>query len=356
PDEFDISGVFGNSFETSNNFRLSSKGYFLTYPQFEFSKQQVLDEFKTIGINPIKYIIAQENHNLSDGNHIHVYMVFEKRLDIRRPSYFDIFEKHGCYETIKNHSKPIRYVTKGGNYLTNMSSEEINSAINLGQSRISDGLRVMAASSLQEMKDIVQSSPSLVRDYLRNPKAYDEGLLYIWNNKVAAMAEQNQNEIAAKELEEQRKKYRFKEFPLVDLWVRNLYSLWLRGRTNIGKTFYALSLFHNPLLVSDLEGLKLLDYTKHDGIIFDDMDFSKSSRSLQLHLTDLRCTRNIAVKFGSVILRAGFPRIFTSNDKIFKKDEAIARKIWFAKVEEDLRLRVPSTLAENKESSSDESV
>ncbi|PVV03168.1 hypothetical protein BB560_002365 [Smittium megazygosporum] len=340
PDEFDISGVFGNSFKASNNFRLSSKGYFLTYPQFEFSKQQVLDEFKTIGINPIKYIIAQENHNLSDGNHIHVYMVFEK---------------HGCYETIKNHSKAIRYVTKGGNYLTNMSSEEINSAINLGQSRISDGLRVMAASSLQEMKDIVQSSPSLVRDYLRNPKAYDEGLLYIWNNKVAAMAEQNQNEIAAKELEEQRKKYRFKEFPLVDLWVRNLFSLWLRGRTNIGKTFYALSLFHNPLLVSDLEGLKLLDYTKHDGIIFDDMDFSKASRSLQLHLTDLRCTRNIAVKFGSVILRAGFPRIFTSNDKIFKKDEAIARRIWFAKVEEDLRLRVPSTLAENEESSSDES-
>ncbi|PVV01259.1 hypothetical protein BB560_004332, partial [Smittium megazygosporum] len=200
----DISGVFGNSFETSNNFRLSSKGYFLTYPQFEFSKQQVLDEFKTIGINPIKYIIAQENHNLSDGNHIH-----------------QLPNKH--------------------------ESEEINSAINLGQSRISDGLRVMAASSLQEMKDI-----------------------------AAAMAEQNQNEIAAKELEEQRKKYRFKEFPLVDLWVRNLYSLWLRERTNIGKTFYALSLFHNPLLVSDLEGLKLLDYTKHDEIIFDDIYFFKA--------------------------------------------------------------------------------
>ena len=60
----------------------------------------------------------------------------------------------------------------------------------------------------------------------------------------------------------------------------------MHGTTGIGKTQFAKAHFKNPLLVRSFEGVKKFRFNVHDGIIFDDMDFSEWKRERIIHLTD----------------------------------------------------------------------
>lgn len=89
-------------------------------------------------------------------------------------------------------------------------------------------------------------------------------------------------------------------------------ALVLYGATGIGKTEYALAHFTRPLLVTHLDALARLS-PDHDGIVFDDLDFSHLHFSAVLNLLDLAQDRDVHIRYTTARLPRGLRRIFTHN-------------------------------------------
>lgn len=290
------------------SFRLNSKQLFLTYPHCPIKKEDALSILSKI-VSLEKYIICEELHE--DGTpHLHAYIKSVKILDIRSNRYFDLNEYHGKYETCRNFHAVRNYCKEDGNYITNIQEFSPTAA----------AIRVINAKSKEIAMDIIKNDPSLARDYIRDTARIESSVARLFPTINAANAI-----------------YRFKTVRSVATWKRNKIALWMKGKTNTGKTEFAKNLFASPLLVSHIDQLKGLSDT-HDGIIFDDMNFSKWDYEKQIHILDVRNDRGIDVKFGHVVIKAGTPRIFTSNIPIFSNEPAIKRRIRYIDIKEDLRL------------------
>lgn len=96
-------------------FHLCQKSVLITYPQCPLDKAEVsswlLEKFK-----PIKLVVCQETHHKTEGFHLHAFMEFDKKLNIKRADLFDYkgFHAHIC--KLKNKkttpSAAIDYCTK----------------------------------------------------------------------------------------------------------------------------------------------------------------------------------------------------------------------------------------------------
>lgn len=99
---------------------MRAKGWFLTYPKCPVTPQAALEylrEKHTI----TEYVIAQEKH--ADGtDHLHAFIKTEKRTEFGK-TIFDFPDYHGNYQIAKSWSCVKAYVTKGGNYISNIDCE-----------------------------------------------------------------------------------------------------------------------------------------------------------------------------------------------------------------------------------------
>lgn len=110
----------------------------------------------------------------------------------------------------------------------------------------------------------------------------------------------------------------------------------------MGKTEGMISLLesHNPLFISDINGLKNLK-GENKSIIFDDVDFSKLTREEILHLVDKERDSDIRVLYDVVKISSDVIKVITSNkiEGILDiKDEAIRRRIREVKVKKPMYL------------------
>ena len=66
-------------------------------------------------------MVAEEKHE--DGSpHLHAYIRYVKKLDVRKTDYFDLVgtdgtRYHGNYQTAKCSAAVVKYCTKEGSYL-----------------------------------------------------------------------------------------------------------------------------------------------------------------------------------------------------------------------------------------------
>lgn len=146
--------------------------------------------------------------------------------------------------------------------------------------------------------------------------------------------------LAMIELKKTPPKYKTTDFPSWPTqqdwkWGKSV-VLW--GKTGIGKTEYALSLFTNALLVTHKDQLRDYDASFHDGIVFDDMNFEggadgkgKWPRESQIHLTDWTQDRHIHCRYGTGRIPKETRKVFTTNvddGYIFDlSDPAISRRL-----------------------------
>lgn len=103
----------------------------------------------------------------------------------------------------------------------------------------------------------------------------------------------------------------------------------LVGESGCGKTQFALAHFDNPLLVSHIDDLKSLN-GGHDGIVFDDVDFTHYPRTAQIHLVDWEQTRSIHCRYGNATIPMHTCKIFTCNYDCLPvniNEEAINRRL-----------------------------
>lgn len=116
-------------------------------------------------------------------------------------------------------------------------------------------------------------------------------------------------------------------------WQR---SVVVCGETGLCKTQFVLSLFNNPLCVSNTEELKSFRRLEHDAIIFDDVSVAHWPRNSQLHLADVEVARGINVKGSHVTIPAFTKKVFTCNPwawPFIRGDAAIERRLYTINLE-----------------------
>lgn len=140
----------------------------------------------------------------------------------------------------------------------------------------------------------------------------------------------------------EEKLYDLNEFnmPRLDLTIPVL--LWGVGGT--GKTEFALAHFEKPLLVRHIDALRELRPGFHDGIVFDDMDFSHWPHGSRVHICDMNRPSQIHCRYTHAVIPRKMPRIFCANSSlILHKDSdtqeqrsAVERRIRIVEIVEPL--------------------
>lgn len=147
-------------------FRLRTSQLFLTYPRCEIAPAEMLEALRSkLPKDAITdYIVAREEHKEEDGgaaHHLHVYLKTKNPVDIREPSFLDVGEAHGNYQGCRSNRAVMKYVTKDGEYITNIDLEAVEEA---RQTKKAIGKRLMTGTSLSAM---TQEDPSLIFGYKR---------------------------------------------------------------------------------------------------------------------------------------------------------------------------------------------
>lgn len=102
-------------FGKEGKFRFCRQDVGLTYAQSgDLKWGDVMGLLKSMG-PVLKYAISTEEHKL-DGQHIHVYCKWQKRLDIRNCRAFDIQGRHPNIRKVDDWERWVHYVTKDGIY------------------------------------------------------------------------------------------------------------------------------------------------------------------------------------------------------------------------------------------------
>jgi len=109
--------------------------------------------------------------------------------------------------------------------------------------------------------------------------------------------------------------------PRMDL-QEDVRSLIIVGKAGTGKTEYAKAHFKTPLFVTHMDVLLEFNEKKHDGIIFDDMDFKHLPRTAQIHLVDWDNNRAIHCRYAVAKIPKHTRKIFCVNEYPFIYDEA----------------------------------
>lgn len=143
-------------------------------------------------------------------------------------------------------------------------------------------------------------------------------------------------------------KYKPEEFnrPLLNLNKATL--LWGPGGT--GKTEFALAHFNKPLFVRHIDALREFSASFHDGIVFDDMDFSHWPHGSRVHILDMTRPAQIHCRYSHACIPAQTRRIFCSNSElILHKDSdteaqrsAIRRRLEIIEIQAPLFGQAPN--------------
>ena len=101
--------------EDEENFYMSQKTFFLTFPHCDLEKRSVFDFF-LVKHKPDVLIVSQEPHK-EEGYHFHVWLEYKNRITIRNSRYFDIKQYHCNIGKIRNNkcnsrNNVIKYLTK----------------------------------------------------------------------------------------------------------------------------------------------------------------------------------------------------------------------------------------------------
>lgn len=298
-----------------SGFRLDAIQIFLTYSQCPLDPNFILDNISKV--YPIKYyIIAQELHQ--DGNkHIHCYLKLEKKANFRDNRKYDIVVDNTTYhpkiEGCRSPKSVIKYVTKDGNYLTNMSNTSIDEMVEdkVKVKELYKQARTEASNGDLEKAFLTLSNPKCARDLTLYGPTIEKNL--------HALIPKTNNIL-----------YDISKFTVPFTWDKSK-TLIIHGTTNCGKSSLASALLPKALFVRHMDRLRDYNSGNYEGIIFDDMSFKHIPRDGQIHLVDTAFDSDIHIRYGTAFIPKGTPRIITTNlspeNCLLAIDPAIARRI-----------------------------
>ncbi|AMH87769.1 replication-associated protein [Pacific flying fox faeces associated circular DNA virus-14] len=249
------------------NFRLNCKAVFLTYPQCALEPEHVLQTI--LACNKTKHcsvIVAQEHHK--DGNkHLHVYLEFPKKIDIKTARYFNyITGKQGNYQKVKVRGACIKYVCKENRYVAHQI--DVPTIIQNYEKQ------------QEKKKSRNQAKNKRVYELIKEGKKYEELLLdcttgpycLLHGNKIKNMITDFEEIAMKKQRIADRPAYLHLILPGkdIDLLAKKPFKspqFWIFGPPNVGKTSMLQSLFD-----AGLKGFEIPinnDFARWDDELFD---------------------------------------------------------------------------------------
>lgn len=99
-------------------FRVCARSFALTYPQCAVQRADFDPVFK-LKFGPAEFASAREDH--ADGSkHLHVFVAFKKRVDVRRARHFDVAiggrTYHANTQRVKSRAAWLQYISKGDDH------------------------------------------------------------------------------------------------------------------------------------------------------------------------------------------------------------------------------------------------
>lgn len=277
-------------------FRKNAQTFFLTYPKCPLEPQLVIEKLNSI-LEIETYLVAQEKH--MDGDfHIHAYIKLKKIINIKDNRKLDItvdtIVYHPNIQGVRSPSAVLKYITKDGKYVSNMSETAIRDAINKNI-KVGD----LYKEAMEKAKESVEDGMKI----LEHTKTFRD---------LAIHGEAIEKNLRRMKKQKTEPKYSLEKFNIVVEWNKEL-TLILWGPTNTGKTSLAKALLPNALFVRHIDALKDYKTGHYEGIIFDDMSFKHWPIGAQIHLVDTDNVSQINVKHSIAIIPEGTPRIITTN-------------------------------------------
>jgi len=272
--------------EISKKFRLSSKSFYLTYPKSgDLTRERVLEHFQTFPKFD-KYLISKELHKDGDP-HIHALLLLTKEYNLKDERAFDIDEHHPNIQSAKRRTAVEQYITKDDDYITNYYKPKENPWAIIHDPTI-------------------PIDTALATFTKKQPRA-----MVLWPEQVEKAAKKARLNPPEPEFPMDQ----FNQPPIEFEGRAN--NILLYGDGELGKTKFAEAHFKHPLVVDTVDDLKKLDKDKHDGIVYDDWDFTEqglkwpATKVIKLLETNREVT--IPARYHNVTLPAGRKQMFTRN-------------------------------------------
>lgn len=293
--------------QTNTNFRLQGNKYHLTYKHhipFNLIKEHCQEAF---GARQVKWysIVHEEGEENTETPYKHTHYAFQvdKYLSIKSARAFDI-EYNG--EQIHPHIKKIE---SNDHACAIFDDYHKKKPVALEQSTT----RPIGKRGGQSVFEQVRTAPTLEQAMV----SAGVGIKSVQD----VLAIRNQQEFTVDH------KYRDAN------WTRPLEyrfrCMYIYGESGTGKTQWALHCFRNPLLVSEYDDLQHFiggnNAKSHDGIVFDDMQFTGKDNSWLINLLTWEETVSISVRYKTVRIPKGTRKIFTSNNPIYKTFPQLAQ-------------------------------
>lgn len=315
-------------------FRINAQQLFFTYPQCTLTREQCLEQLtnkiKSKNNDISEYVVCKEEHENGDP-HLHVYLKLAKKINIRNANFFDLKHDnedksfHGNYQTARNAKAVQNYVKKDGNFISNISNDQLGLVKNVYVQAID---MVKENGDLDGAVELLSKDKRGARDVVLHLESIEKSL-----GKFVPSKKEPIN-------------LSLEEFKWVDGYWDRKTTLILYGPTNTGKTTLANLLLPDATLISHIDGLKNIKRNQFkNGIIFDDMSFLQWPDEAQIHLLDNDFDRQIHCRFVCATIPAGTPKIITSNKDpdliVHYSNGAIKRRCTVAKIPERGELEFP---------------
>lgn len=268
-----------------------------------------------------------------------------KRITLLSANALDFAGKHPNIQPARSYKKWTEYTCKDGKTVENFDTKPYFKGNFKGLKRKRDPSRSTVLWG--EICDELKKGKMLMELYL----ALSSEDQNIFGKDLLPKAQKFEKWIVASRRPKKRRKiYQFSnqtqdpnllKFPK----FKTAKSMVLTGLPGSGKTTWARYQFKNPLIVRHLDKLKQYNARVHDGIIFDDMNFSMMEREPKIHLLDVELDTDINVKHGMVTIPAETPRIFVTNltlqAMLGEHDAAHDRRIVLVSIAQLLNAQLP---------------
>jgi len=327
----------------SGRFRVQATAVFLTYSQSTLERRRITEWFA--GQQRIKRcIIGMEHHE--DGNlHWHVTIEYESKRDIRNERFFDIDGEH---PNIKTWDRKTTYEQWLYNHWKYCKKEDPTPFI-LGEEPMDNRKRKREETFLEAMELARKESVRASMNFLEDRCPYDVCTKYaqIEGAMQAIRRGFNRVEVPAMALCD------FVNLPKIpDDW----HTLYVHGRTGLGKTEWACALLPEATVVRHSDQLRSCDFSK--GIIFDDFSVAHWPPTAAIHLLDWNKSSGINVKHSHVEIPPFTRKIVTFNLEFdqwlpektpYDQMEAVKRRVTIVEVTQKLFRTTPGGGGETSE-------
>lgn len=294
-----------------SRFRVCSKDFFLTYPQCSLDKDRVLAHLKEMWDDPVHVLVSKESHQ--DGSpHLHAYVKFRARKDVRSADKFDIDAYHPNVQKPRNPAASKHYIKKDGDFVEYIAEGE------------------------DDLSGIFCRAKEMSRS---------EFLVYCMEKKIPGYYH---SQVLAT-IDDEGERNTIREAPSISIvlpeglsdedykqCIEQCKSFVISGPAGCGKTVFAKRVAAKPsLFVRHIDTLKHLT-AEHRSIIFDDMDFTHIPVDARKNLLDRFDPQQIHRRYGVTSIAPDVEKIFTANrnpvldgSEAAEDKEAIRRRMEF---------------------------